>query len=188
MKRTNFILTVLTILIIAIYLIWRNSTVPATIINLKEVADELIMPGHMPRDFNFSLRYGVGAKSEINTFKDTYTKDLVLDGTVTTDLKLSKDEMKNIYQKMKEIELLSTVQNAKYQGEDGSLISIEPMSDYFLSIQMNGKVYNTHWNSNIYDEETSKKLAKFVNHYLHDQIISNKSEFKNLPEISGGYE
>ena len=35
------------------------------------------------RDFNVRLRYGILARNEINTFQNTYTKDLILDGTVT---------------------------------------------------------------------------------------------------------
>jgi|SRR5690606_30849312 len=37
-----------------------------------------------PRDFNFILEYGVLNKNRLNTFDQTYKKDLVMDGEVTT--------------------------------------------------------------------------------------------------------
>lgn len=33
-----------------------------------------------PENFGFILKYGIGAKNEINTFKGTFTKDLIMDG------------------------------------------------------------------------------------------------------------
>jgi len=41
-----------------------------------------------PSDSNFNLifKYGVGAKNEFNTFKGTYTKDMVMDPSVTVNL------------------------------------------------------------------------------------------------------
>lgn len=55
----------------------------------------------MPDDFNFSIHFGVQKRNEINTFDGTVTKDLIADGTATTELTLTKDEMKDIYKKCK---------------------------------------------------------------------------------------
>ncbi len=159
----------------------------AVIINLKDSEDPVILPTKMPKDFNFSLKYGVGARNEINTFENTFTKDLILDGTITTELTLTNKERKAIYHRMKEIELLATVQAASYEGEDGSSIWMEPASDYFLEIQLDGKIYKLHWAGHIFDKEVRDTLAIFVLRFLHEEIIENKPEYKNLPEANGWY-
>ncbi|RXJ04389.1 hypothetical protein DS745_03115 [Anaerobacillus alkaliphilus] len=164
-----------------------NSNTSVTAINLMASDNVVIMPHKMPKDFHFSLKYGVGALNEINTFENTYTKDLVLDGTITTGLTLTKKERKAIYYKMKEIELLETVQNARYEGEDGSSIWMEPASEYYLTIQMNGEIYKVHWAGHIYDKEIRDMLAIFVLRFLHGEIIENKQEFKKLPKANGWY-
>lgn len=179
---------ILLILLPSVILLGCYSPEPTEGKEIKYIEEDIIMPDKMPRDFNFSLKYGVGAKSEINTFEDTYTKDLVVDGTITTKLTLSKAEMNGIYNKMKEIELLSTVQHAKYVGEDGSSIGVQPMSDYYLTMQLNGEIYKAHWAANIYDDKDRDALAIFFYRYLHDDVISNRSEFKQLPDVNGGYQ
>ena len=48
------------------------------------------MPKDMPNDFDFSIQFGVQKKNEINTFEGTVTKDLIADGTVTTEVILTE--------------------------------------------------------------------------------------------------
>lgn len=175
-KKILFVL----LLLVGLFLIGCNN-------GMNSEEDGVIMPNDMPDDFMFSLKYGVKALNEINTFEQTYTKDLVLDGTVTTELELTKAELRKIYQKMKEIEILDTVLKAVYIGEDGAETHIEPRSDYYLTVQINEEIYSVEWTNNIHDEDTRNELARFVN-FLHDEIISIKSEYLGLPEPSGSYQ
>ncbi|WP_078544863.1 hypothetical protein [Litchfieldia alkalitelluris] len=101
MKNTNLVLFVLILSLYSILLNGCDSPEPTNSIDLMDVENEVLMPDEMPGDFNFSLKYGVGALNEINTFKNSYTKDLVEDGTITTDLTFSKNELRNIYSEMK---------------------------------------------------------------------------------------
>ena len=57
--------------------------------------------------FNLIFRYGVGARNELNTFKGTYTRDMVQDPSITIPLSLTKDDLDKIYQKMVEIDFFS---------------------------------------------------------------------------------
>src|SRR3990172_11203851 len=69
----------------------------------------LAMPQRMPDDFNFVLRFGIeagmGSKNVLDTFKGTFTKDLVMAGSVTTKLRLTNKEMQAIYEKMRDVEV-----------------------------------------------------------------------------------
>lgn len=60
----------------------------------------------MPEDFGFSIQYGVGKKNEIDTFKGIVIKDLVDNGTAKANITLSDKEMFEIYEKMKDINVL----------------------------------------------------------------------------------
>ena len=43
----------------------------------------LITPPSIPSSFNLISKYGVRAKNELNTFEGTYTKDMVMDPSIT---------------------------------------------------------------------------------------------------------
>ncbi len=42
------------------------------------------------RSFNLKFSYGVNARNVLNTFEDTYTKDLAMDGIVTVSFPLCR--------------------------------------------------------------------------------------------------
>ncbi|WP_413377567.1 hypothetical protein [Alkalihalobacillus sp. 1P02AB] len=54
---------------------------------------EMTLPKEMPEDFEFRLKYGYGAKNNLNTFDNTFTKDLIDRGQVEVDLQLTKAEL-----------------------------------------------------------------------------------------------
>jgi hypothetical protein len=49
---------------------------------------------------------GVGAKNELNTFDQTFTKDMVMDPSVTVKMKLSDNELNSIYQKINNLNFI----------------------------------------------------------------------------------
>lgn len=57
----------------------------------------------MPSDFDFSIRFGVHKRNEVNTFEGTVTKDLIADGTATSKLILTEAEMRDIFKKMQHV-------------------------------------------------------------------------------------
>ena len=63
-----------------------------------------VAPTPSPSSFNLIFKYGVRARNELNTFNGTYTKDMVMDPSITVNLSLSKEELDRIYQKMIKID------------------------------------------------------------------------------------
>ena len=59
------------------------------------------------RNFDVKLRYGILARNELNTFQNTYTKDLILDGTITVPFVVSDEKLLQIRNKMDEIGFVS---------------------------------------------------------------------------------
>src|SRR5690625_2883314 len=86
------------------------------------------MPEQMPEDFGFSIQYGVGKKNEIDTFKGVVIKDLVENGTAKANITFSDKEMAEIYEKMKNINVLeeknftSKCESEPYEENEGKNI------------------------------------------------------------------
>lgn len=144
------------------------------------------MPKEMPTDFDFSIKFGVQKKNEINTFEGTVTKDLIADGTVSTELTLTEEEMKDIYMKMKEINIAEQKVLIP-EPINGAVCLQKPYEEEAWKIMINGETI-THFISGEYCEPTNdaKQLIDLRKYVFN--IIKSKDTFKSLPESKGWYE
>ncbi|MEW9673907.1 hypothetical protein [Ammoniphilus sp. 3BR4] len=143
-----------------------------------------IMPKQMPQDFEFLVKYGVGNKNILNTFEDTFTKDMVVDPAITINLKLSQEEMKTIYDEMRRINILDYP--TRFDPE--SNIIETPHQSYYLKIQISGEQKEIYWEQGISSgEDEAIKLKELIDWYIRDEIIQSRPEYKKLPEPRGGY-
>ena len=145
--------------------------------------NESTLPDTRPADFNFVLNYGVLAKNQIDTYQGTYTKDLILDGTATTALALSDQEMAEIYAKMRAIDIMSYPDVFKPASD----IHMMPFQSYSLTITANGANKSITWDdeSNSNSPQATRLRELFTR--IHEIVIT-KDAYKNLPEASGGYD
>lgn len=141
------------------------------------------LPEEIPKDFNFIFSYGVDAKNQIDTLKVKFTKDMVMDPSVTTDLKLSDKEMESIYNEMREINILSYPDN--YAPKTNTKQT--PYCTYSLKVIYNGVEKNIYWvDESASESSKAVKLRKLFNNI--QQMIINKDEYKKLPPANGGYD
>ena len=154
----------------------------------KNVADSTTqnMPKNIPSDFDFSIQFGVQKKNEINTFEGTVTKDLIADGTATTELILTEEEMKDIYEKMQEINIAETKEFTP-EPINGTVCMQKPYEEDVWKIIIDDETI-TQLISGEYCEPTNdaKQLIELRNYVFN--IIKSKGEYKSLPESKGGYE
>lgn len=138
--------------------------------------------------FNLIFKYGVGARNVLNTFEQTYTKDMVIDSSITAELSLTKEELDTIYQKMTEIDFFDYPDTFSVVSDAEEIIgTITPYSSYYFKVEYDSNLKELWWNDNIfpdYDEEAHKlrELIKLIR-----EIIESKEEYKNLPPPTGGY-
>ncbi|MEG0385005.1 MAG: hypothetical protein RR642_09660 [Solibacillus sp.] len=144
------------------------------------------LPQNMPNDFDFSIQFGVHKKNEINTFKGTVTKDLIADGTATTQLILTDEEMQNIYKKLQKINIAETKEFIP-KPINGTVCRREPHEEDEWIIIFNGETI-THLISGEYCDPTNdaKRLIQLRNYVFN--IIKSKGEYKLLPKSNGAYE
>jgi len=144
------------------------------------------MPEEMPTDFGFSIQFGVGKNNEIDTFKGTVTKDLIEDGIIAADVSLLEEEMSEIYEKMKEVNIIGTKKLVP-EPINGTTCAQEPFEEDEWKITINGETI-THFVSATYCEPTddAKQLLELRN-FVFDKV-KTKEEYIELPESKGGYE
>lgn len=141
------------------------------------------LPNEKPKDFNFTLNYGVNAKNQLNTTNGQYTKDMVNEPSVTTNLKISDEEMKSIYLEMKRVNILHYPDN--FNPKSNMLQT--PFQTYSLKIIFNGKEKNIYWKDESVSE--AKEAVQLRQLFTRIQeIVVNKEEYKKLPAAKGGYD
>lgn len=143
------------------------------------------MPKEMPSDFDFMVRYGYSEvnKNEINTFLDTATKDLVMNGTASAKIAFTTEEMRSIYEKMREINIMGT-KNLK-----PAAIGCErtPYGEDSWEVSINGESKTFTWTEKYCELTKDAKQLLELRQFIH-QIVAGKEAYQKLPEAEGGYD
>jgi len=151
----------------------------ATYISLQKTSRDNFNPAD---SFNLIFKYGVGAKNELNTFNGTYTKDLVLDPSVTIKLTLTNEEKLQILQKIAEMDLLNFPDN--FSRRQSPIVT--PQTDYYIKVQNGSQIKEISWNTNsLIESNMQNSLEQFVSYLIG--IIEQKPEYKALSPPRGGY-
>ena len=137
------------------------------------------MPEQMPEDFGFSIQYGVGKKNEIDTFKGIVIKDLIENGTAEANITFSDEEMSDIYEKMKDINVLE-------KKNFTSKCQSEPRMEAKWEITLNGETV-IHSIEEFCDKDSDTEQFLQLQNYVVD-IVKVKEEYMKLPEAEGGYD
>ena len=127
---------------------------------------------------NFIFRYGVGAKNELNTFSQTFTKDMIMDSPVTVSLKLTDKEITDVYKKINDLELFDIKERATEINT-----RVTPCSSYYLKVQSSYPQKGLAWDN--CRGKIDKKFQQFTDYII--KIIESKEEYKSLPTPKGGY-
>jgi secreted PhoX family phosphatase len=131
---------------------------------------------------NIIFKYGTGARNELNTFEGTYTKDMVMDNPITTRMILSQEELRQIQQRITEMDLFSFPDNFPI-NPSGEVI---PQTDYYIKVQNGTQTKEISWStSSLMDSNIQNSLEQLVS-FLRG-MIEQKPECKALPEARGAY-
>ena len=122
----------------------------------------------------------------LNTKDGTFTKDLISDGTKTTALKLSDDELIRVYNDIRKIGIINYPEVFKPGSFGFTRRSVSPHPTYELTIEYNGQQKRVFWDDESLSEEAkAKQLRELIDQVV--SIIESKDEFKQLPKPQGGY-
>jgi hypothetical protein len=138
-------------------------------------------------DFNFTLRYGIMAKNEINTFEGTVTKDMVTERPIKINLRLTEAEMKAIYRKMVEIDFFSYPEVFRIEvPADSPTHLVTPASSYFFTVQYDSQTKRVRWIDDTLNPDIKADRLRELILYIRG-IVENKKEYRELPPARGGY-
>ena len=138
------------------------------------------------RDFNIRLRYGILARNELNTFGDTFTKDLVLDGTVTVPFYLPQPDLNNIEAKMDQIGFFTYPDTFMVVSRDSVRTFITPNNTYDIEVVSHSKTKTLFWDDAIIANDTQAAMLREL-FTLIRETVESRSEYKQLPPARGAY-
>ena len=125
-------------------------------------------------------------KNELNTFENTYQKDLILDGVIKVPFWLTAEEQNKILNKANEVNFFSLPDTFKYSSGD-TIVIIEPNpGEQILRIKFEGKDKTTTWIFYISENDPQFNDLIELKKYIIS-IIESKPEYKRLPPRRGGY-
>jgi hypothetical protein len=137
------------------------------------------------RDFNLQFSYGVGARNVLNTFENTYTKDLILDGTATIPFILTPSELQRIKLKMLEMDFFGYPDTFAVTAT-GRAEMISPYSMYNFEVHYNASLKRIHWKDCIISEDSAAMKLREMSMLIKNIIVSHP-EYTRLPAARGGY-
>ena len=130
---------------------------------------------------NLIFRFGVTGNNELNTFHGTFTKDLILDGTVTARLILTTEELEQIQQKIIETDFFNIPETFPLKNP-----LTMPDYSYYLMVNNGTATKAVTWGTNSQiDSSTEARLNQLADFIIN--IISEKPELKLLPPANGAY-
>lgn len=126
-------------------------------------------------------------KNELDTFNNTYQKDLVLDGLIKIDFWLTTDEQNKIIEKANQLSFFLLPDNILADAP----VQITPNPDQFLRIKTDKKEHSILWNI-ILEEFQAEQYEDFLKVVqlaeIIKSIVESKPEYKKLPPPNGGYD
>ena len=138
--------------------------------------------------FNFKLNFGLGGGIGcIDTYNNTFTKDMIPNGTEIIDFNIPDDKMKEFYEAFLEYEIYDLPEDISIEP------SVSPAYTYILTYTYNKQTKTIIYN-NVYfgvgmntgSSEKHDQFVKFANK-IRDYVY-NTEEYLNMPPAEGGYD
>ncbi len=126
------------------------------------------------------LQYGF--VDELNTFEGTFTKDLVMDGSITVEFWLSKEDQESIKEFAEELSFFSIPNSIPAMPEVG--MDPNPSPD-MLRIKIEDMDNTVVWFYPNDPENTNfDKVIELAEHVM--SFVKESETYKSLPEARGG--
>jgi hypothetical protein len=137
-------------------------------------------------DFIFKYGYSPAMANELDTFKNTFTLDMVSELPVGTKLSLSQEDKEKIFQKMQDIDFFNYPD--VYGRPIPSGYPLNPqLNRYYFYVKYGSQIKELRWDDNIIGlDSQASKLRILIQ--LIQSIIKSKEEYKNLPTPRSQYQ
>lgn len=142
------------------------------------------LPEEQPDDFQFRLTYGFGEPpvNEINTFDQTFTKDLVQAGTETISFEWTDEQISIFYDQFRD----NHVFQLPSESESANAPCTVPYRRYNLFFVAQGKEYRVNWDSEC-STDAIDQWEQFVED-VYENMLNPSEAYRLLPDAVGGYD
>ena len=138
------------------------------------------------KEINLKFSYGINARNILNTFQNTYTKDLIIAGDTTVPFTLSTNDLNQIISKMNEINFFAYPDTFIVPTGD-TITVVTPASTYIFDVSYKLTDKHLYWSDYIVNENAqATKLRGLIT--LIETIIQSNPEYSKLPPAQGGYQ
>jgi len=135
-----------------------------------------------PDDFEIVFKYGVGAKNILDTREGTFTRDMIVDTSITIQFTLTGRELETVWAYIQ--------RNHFYELEEqdpARAHSVSPIVTYVLFVHAEGYPdKEVSMNDLRFDYTLDERRFFRITWKIRD-IIESKPEYKSLPEPRGAY-
>jgi hypothetical protein len=124
---------------------------------------------------------------KLDTFKGEFTQDRVVEPSITIPLQLSVEQMKMIYEKMVEIDLARYPEVFEVQKPlIGEVVMISSPYNYVLDVTNGQARFSMRWTDDIVQPRTARadRLRELFG--LIIQMVQERTEYQQLPEVKFG--
>lgn len=135
---------------------------------------------------NLVFKYGISGKNVLNTFEGTYTKDMVVDPSITICLELTAGELDTIYSKMLQIDFFNYPDTFHVPLVSDTVAVVTPHSTYYFDVESGQRRKEIFWEDELLNADTDAEKLRELIHLIVNTIHSREA-YKNLPEPRGGY-
>jgi hypothetical protein len=144
-------------------------------------------------DFDVVFKYGVKGpnpepRNALDTLRNTFTRDMVMDPPVTIRLRLTQGDLEAIRGKMEEIGFYDYPRGFRVNISPGEVVGeVTPFSSYHVKVYSRGVlVKELYWDDEIFNwDERAYALRELFS--LVIEIIESKPEVKRMPQPRAGY-
>ena len=149
----------------------------------------------MPDDFAFRIDFGIYGRNNIDTYNNTFTKDLVIAGSETIEFIIPADMMQFLYEMFIALNIPGCPDdiNAFAMSSMGDTrMHRHPADNYALTYTCSGETRTITcndegpWDGDAGPPASRDRLAAFVK-MVADYIYST-DEYKAIPSAEGGYD
>ena len=148
----------------------------------------------MPGDFNFKIDFGTFGKNNIDTYNNTFKKDLIYSGTETIDFEIPAEKMLEIYEAFLEYEISDLPEDINADAESSfgdTVVQTTPYNAYSLTYTCNEETRTIvcndggPWDAELGAPDSRNRLVAFVAFVV--EWIYSTNDYKEMPPAEGGY-
>jgi hypothetical protein len=139
------------------------------------------------QDFGFRVESGACYTDVLDTFEGTFTKDLIADPPISIPLRLSSNQMQDVYAKMLAIDFFGYPKIFAIPTPTFGLMTLQmPAEKYHILVRSDGITKTLDWKDEIVEPSSPeadnlRDLFKMI-----EAMIWASPEYQQLPERNGG--